>query len=88
MHRRTKTALPERLIEMNVVRMLTAGFVAVAMTGCGVLKGPEPWEKGNLAKPAMQMGGDLEQRVSQQIYHAKEAPSGGWGVGGGGCGCN
>ena len=61
----------------------------VALAGCGSLAGPEPWEKGNLAKPEMQMGGDgLEQRFNQHTYNSKEAASGGTGVGGGGCGCN
>jgi len=51
--------------------------------------GPKPWEKGNLAKPEMTMGGDaLDQRYTQHIYQSKEAASGGGGVGGGGCGCN
>jgi Domain of unknown function (DUF4266) len=50
---------------------------------------PKPWEKGNLAKPEMTMGGDaLDQRYTQHIYQSKEAAAGGGGVGGGGCGCN
>jgi hypothetical protein len=50
---------------------------------------PQPWEKGNLARPEMTMGGDaLDQRFVQHIYGSKEAASGGYGVGGGGCGCN
>ena len=35
------------------------------------------------------MGVDLlDQRFTQHIYGSKEAVSGGYGVGGGGCGCN
>lgn len=50
---------------------------------------PQPWEKGNLAKPEMTMGGDpMDQRFTQHIYSSKENASGGAGVGGGGCGCN
>jgi len=30
----------------------------------------------------------LETRVQQHIYASKEAATGGYGVGGGGCGCN
>jgi Domain of unknown function (DUF4266) len=48
-----------------------------------------PWEKGNLAKSKMTFEGDpLDQRFVQHIYTSKENSSGGYGVGGGGCGCN
>ena len=46
-------------------------------------------EKGNLAKQEMTMGGNpLDERFTQHIYGSKENASGGYGVGGGGCGCN
>jgi hypothetical protein len=49
----------------------------------------QPWEKGNLAKPAMTFNVDpLDERYTQHIYTSKENASGGYGVGGGGCGCN
>ena len=49
----------------------------------------QPWEKGYLAKPTMAFDPDpLEAKFKQHIYGAKEAASGGYGVGGGGCGCN
>ena len=69
--------------------LLLAGLaMAVSLSGCGSF-GPQPWEKGHLAKPEMALGGDpLEQRYQQHIYTSKEAASGGSGVGGGGCGCN
>jgi hypothetical protein len=61
----------------------------LALGGCGSFNPPQPWEKGNLAKPAMTMGADpLDQRFVQHIYSSKENASGGYGVGGGGCGCN
>ena len=60
--------------------------VLAASAGCAT---PQAWEKGNLAKPEMTMGGDpLEERYLQHIYSSKENASGGYGVGGGGCGCN
>jgi len=60
-----------------------------ALAGCSTLASPQAWEKGLLAKPEMTMGGDpLEQRFLQHIYFSKENASGGYGVGGGGCGCN
>jgi hypothetical protein len=33
-------------------------------------------------------GDPLEQRLVQHTYASKENSSGGYGVGGGGCGCN
>ena len=40
-------------------------------------------------KPAMSFSGDpLEERYTQHIYVSKENASGGYAVGGGGCGCN
>ncbi len=49
----------------------------------------QPWQKGNLAKSYMGFDPDtLEARQRQHIYFSKEASSGGYGVGGGGCGCN
>jgi hypothetical protein len=49
----------------------------------------QPWEKGDLAKPAMSFMVDtLDDRYTQHIYNSKENASGGYGVGGGGCGCN
>jgi hypothetical protein len=62
---------------------------ALPLAGCSSFQPPQPWEKGTLAKPAMTMGADpLEQRFVQHIYSSKENASGGYGVGGGGCGCN
>jgi Domain of unknown function (DUF4266) len=64
----------------------------LASTGCasvGELGQVSPWEKGNLAKSKMTFEGDaLDQRFVQHIYGSKENSSGGYGVGGGGCGCN
>jgi hypothetical protein len=70
--------------------LLIAGLAAAAsLSGCSGFALPQPWEKGNLARPEMTMAGDpLEQRYQQHIYTSKEAASGGYGVGGGGCGCN
>ena len=73
----------------TVFRLALAGTLASALSGCGSLQPPQPWEKGHLAQPAMTMGADpLDQRFVQHIYSSKENASGGYGVGGGGCGCN
>lgn len=66
---------------------LAAGLTL--LTGCSNLGQVQPWEKGQLAKPSMTFEADpLDQRFMQHIYYSKEAASGGYGVGGGGCGCN
>jgi hypothetical protein len=69
---------------------LAAATLAAAAAAGGCAAGPpQAWEKGNLARPEMTMGADpLDQRFVQHIYGSKENASGGYGVGGGGCGCN
>lgn len=69
-------------------RAVSALLAATTLGGCAIAP-PQPWERGNLARPEMTMGGDpLDQRFVQHIYGSKENASGGYGVGGGGCGCN
>ena len=66
--------------------LLSVLFVTAALGGCADVK---PWQKGELAKPEMAFGNDpLHLRYRQHIYFSKENASGGYGVGGGGCGCN
>jgi len=75
---------PLRFVRSAFAALLAAG----ACSGCA-FNPPQPWEKGNLARQEMTMGGDpLDQRFVQHIYGSKENASGGYGVGGGGCGCN
>jgi hypothetical protein len=72
-------------------RSLAASLLCAltSILGACSINPPQPWEKGDLAKPEMTMGGDaMEQRFTQHIYSSKENASGGAGVGGGGCGCN
>jgi hypothetical protein len=70
----------------GVAVLLACAVAAVTLSGCGSVK---PWEKGELAKPAMAFDSDpLQSRFEQHIYFSKENASGGYGVGGGGCGCN
>ena len=64
-------------------------FLALDLAGCASFQPPQPWEKGQLAQPEMQFDPDpLAARIQQHIYASKEAAIGGYGVGGGGCGCN
>jgi hypothetical protein len=63
--------------------------VALVLCGCASINPPQPWEKGDLAKPQMQLDAEpLQAKATQHIYQSKEAAGGGYGVGGGGCGCN
>ncbi|WP_338847367.1 DUF4266 domain-containing protein [Massilia sp. W12] len=49
----------------------------------------QPWQKGMLARQAMQLEQDgMRSRLQQHVYVSKEAAAGGGAVGGGGCGCN
>jgi hypothetical protein len=80
---------PRKTEGRRVAGALACLIASLALGGCSLISGPQAWEKGNLAKPQMSMGGDaLEQRYQQHIHTSKEAASGGYGVGGGGCGCN
>jgi Domain of unknown function (DUF4266) len=70
-------------------RLIALALAGAALAGCADLKPPQAWEKGALARPDMTMDGDaLSQRFDQHVYSSKENASGGYGVGGGGCGCN
>lgn len=60
--------------------------VLVALSGCTTV---QPWERGTLAEPGMELGGDpIDAYVDNHIYFSREAAVGSGGVGGGGCGCN
>jgi len=70
------------------MRALAIVVLACALASCAI-EPPKPWEKGNLAKPEMQFDYDsLDTKTQQHIYTSKEGATGGYGVGGGGCGCN
>ena len=58
----------------------------LALTACETV---QPWERGTLAKPEMQLNADpLGSKLYDQVYYSKEASSGGNDVAGAGCGCN
>jgi hypothetical protein len=70
------------------LRLFAAALTVATLAGCA-LQPPQAWEKRALAKPEMTMAGDpLADRFDQHTYNSKENASGGYGVGGGGCGCN
>ena len=61
-------------------------LLALQLTACATVK---PWERGNLARPEMALEPDpIEAGLKGHIYSSKETANGGYGVGGGGCGCN
>lgn len=72
------------------MRMLQNAVLALAVAAAaGCASDVKPYQKGNLAKPIMSFEPDpLEARFDRHIYDSKEAASGGYGAGGGGCGCN
>jgi hypothetical protein len=82
-----------RSYEENTMRQRTTpgpllALAAALLAGCAI-QPVQPWEKGDLAKPAMSFSVDtLDDRFTQHIYNSKENASGGYGIGGGGCGCN
>ena len=62
------------------------GFSLVLAAGCANV---EPWQRGYLAKPEMAFDPNPATAAQMQhTYASKEAASGGYGIGGGGCGCN
>ena len=70
----------------NAYRMLVVLLILLCY-GCAT--DVKPWQKGYLAKPHMAIEPDpLERTIREQIVTSKEAASGGYGVVGGGCGCN
>ena len=86
---RMKINLRSAIVRAIVAFVAMAAItVTVTVAGCA-LQPVQPWEKGDLAKPAMGFSMDpLDDRFTQHIYNSKENASGGYGAGGGGCGCN
>ena len=72
----------------RVARPLTA-LLAVAALSLGACASVQPWERGTLARPEMQLDPNpLQTGLYEQVYDSKEAASGGAGTAGAGCGCN
>jgi len=73
----------------HVARMTLAVAATALLAACAGGGAPAAWDKSVLAKPEMTMSWNpLAARFEQHVYESKEAASGGYGVGGGGCGCN
>ncbi|MBE9528830.1 MAG: DUF4266 domain-containing protein [Proteobacteria bacterium] len=70
----------------RVLFILLLVATAAAATGCANV---QPWEKEFLASPAMRFDSDKEETaVREHFLGTREGASGGFGVSGGGCGCN
>ncbi|MGZ6005560.1 MAG: DUF4266 domain-containing protein [Candidatus Saccharimonadales bacterium] len=68
-------------------RLFSIFLLVSFLTGC--VQKLAPWERGNLAKPQMGLDSNaLDSAIMKHTFNSKEAASGGYGVGGGGCGCN
>ena len=77
----------QKPIYLNLLKLIFAILVLLSCaTGCTKV---QPWQKGNLARSHMAFDPNPPQAQFQQhVYQSKEGSSGGYGVGGGGCGCN
>ena len=74
---------------MRSLLLAVALALSALLSGCASFAPPQPWEKQYLARPSMQFDADkLDVRNTQHIYYSKEGAAGGYGIGGGGCGCN
>lgn len=62
--------------------------VLAMLAGCSSI-GVKPWQRGQLARPDMQVNPyPVQSKLDDHIHFSKEAASGGRGFAGGGCGCN
>jgi hypothetical protein len=73
----------------RIALRLAVPLALLAFAGCATFDPPKPWEKGELAKREMRFDADSpDAKATQHIYTSKEGAGGGYGVGGGGRGCN
>ena len=70
----------------SVLSVLAVAAVTLVLSGC---ESVQPWERGRLARPEMQLDPNaLQTGLYEQVYDSKEASSGGTRTAGAGCGCN
>ncbi len=61
-------------------------LLIVTLSGCAMV---QPHERETLSKPIMQFDSDKDEAAAREHFlNSLEGSSGGFGVGGGGCGCN
>jgi hypothetical protein len=74
-----------------VLSAVALAGLALGLTGCTGTQAVrvQPWERAALADYSMRSDRDpVADGLSDHVYFAREAASGGKGVGGSGCGCN
>ena len=70
-------------------RLTTTLIVATASWLLSACETVQPWERGTLARPEMQLDPSaLQTSLYEQVYYSKEATRGGTKTAGAGCGCN
>jgi hypothetical protein len=76
------------MLTLKTIKHLALLCLLLCVT-CGCSGKIAAWERGNLAKPQMALEPrGLDAELMRHTYSSKEASSGGYGVGGGGCGCS
>ena len=76
-------------MKIDCMKYVLLLIFVVACSACAQQPVVNAWERGDLAKPIMSLEADAhDTRLIQHARTSKEAASGGYGVGGGGCGCN
>ena len=84
----TLSARSVRKIFLALAALLWAALGLAGCTGAQMVR-VQPWERAALADYSMRSDRDpLADSLSEHVYFAREAASGGKGVGGSGCGCN
>lgn len=82
-------------VNVRSMRLISLILISSQLGACGLYQGitvhedVQPWQRGILAQENMQIPHDkVLKEFDDHIYFSKEASTGGFGVGGGGCGCN
>ncbi len=66
--------------------IIAAALVAATLVGCAATS---PWQREHLSKPVMQFDHNREEAAARDhMLGTLEGSAGGFGIGGGGCGCN
>ncbi|MCG8668504.1 MAG: DUF4266 domain-containing protein [Pseudomonadales bacterium] len=72
----------------TTIKLFGIMLIAVSISSCAI-EPVKPWQRGRLANPVMVRDANPAQAVLEQhTYSSKEATSGGYSTGAGGCGCN
>jgi len=64
-------------------------LIAYILMICSACTTIQPYQRGILSKPEMQFDAEKEETGAREHFlNSLEGSTGGFGVGGGGCGCN